>query len=161
VIIRHAAGASRLATTRAPRSSAVPKAAASRSAVSGVRSTLTSPVTPSAEKRCGEARASKTRFSKTWAPDSTSLNGKIRMPGMTTLSEPIVTSSPIATSSCTRTCERMSQFRPTIAFSIRALRPMCVEASITDATVRARSRNVTLEASTEYGPTVASALIRQ
>ena len=32
---------------------------------------------------------------------------------------------------------------------------------MTDATVRARSRSVTLEESTEYGPTVASEPIRQ
>src|SRR5919108_2744858 len=74
---------------------------------------------------------------------------------------PIVTSSPTATSSWIRTCERMSQFRPTIAFSISALRPMCVAASTTDATVRARSRSVTLDERTEYGPTVASGAIRQ
>ena len=139
----------------------MPKAAASRSAVSGVRSTLTSPVAPSAEKRCGDARDSKTRFSKTCAPDSTSLNGKIRTPGITTDSAPIVTSSPTATSSWIRTCARMSHARPTIAFSISALRPTWVDASITEATVRARSRSVTLAPRTEYGPTVASGAIRQ
>ncbi len=80
---------------------------------------------------------------------------------MTTLSAPIVTWSPTATSSWMRTWDRMSQLRPTIAFSISALRPMCVEASMTEATVRARSRSVTLEARTEYGPTVASEPIRQ
>ena len=46
-IIRHASGEARLATTRSPRLRAVPSAAASRTTVSGVRSTLTSPVAPS------------------------------------------------------------------------------------------------------------------
>ena len=46
LIIRHAAAPSRLATTRAPRFSAVPSAAASRTATSGVRSTFTIPATP-------------------------------------------------------------------------------------------------------------------
>ena len=45
--MRSAGADSRLATTRAPRSSAVPSAAPIRTAVSGVRSTFTSPVTPS------------------------------------------------------------------------------------------------------------------
>ena len=43
LIIRHARSPSRLATTRAPRLSAVPSAAASLTAMSGVRSTLTMP----------------------------------------------------------------------------------------------------------------------
>src|SRR5437764_429732 len=43
---------------------------------------------------------------------------------MTTVSEPIVTSSPIATPSWMRTCARMSQDRPRIAPSIRQLRPV-------------------------------------
>ena len=72
-------------------------------------------------------------------------------------SEPIVTSSPIATPSWMRTWSRMSQERPTIAPSISALRPTCVEASITVRVVRARSRSVTPFESTEYGPTEASA----
>ena len=149
LIIRQAGADSRLATTRAPRLSAVPNAAAILSAVSGVRSTLTRPMTAPWPNSCGVERASKMRFSWTCEPDSTSLKGKIRTPGMITLSAPIVTSSPIATPSWMRTCERMSQFRPTIAFSMSALRPMWVEASMTDATVRARSRRVTLEESTE------------
>jgi hypothetical protein len=149
LIIRQAGSDSRLATIRASRLSAVPIAAATRSALSGVRSTFTRPLTPSWPKSCDDPLDSKTRFSKTWEPDSTSLKGKIRTPGITTLSAPILTSSPIATSSWMRTCERMSQLRPTIAFSIRALRPMWVEASITEATVRARSRSVTLEDRTE------------
>ena len=51
--MRQAAGDSRLATTRAPLFSAVPSAAARRTATSGVRSTFTSPETPSA---CEQAR---------------------------------------------------------------------------------------------------------
>ena len=80
---------------------------------------------------------------------------------MITLSAPIVTSSPIATPSCTRTCARKSQERPTIAPSTSALRPMYVDASTIERVVRARSRSVTLVESTEYGPTVASGAIRQ
>src|ERR671929_7999 len=53
----------------------------------------------------------------------------MRTPGMITLSAPIETSSPIATPSCTRTCERRSQARPTIAPSRTVLRPMYVDAS--------------------------------
>src|SRR5580765_6515052 len=55
---------------------------------------------------------------------------------MTTLSEPIVTSSPIAAPSWTWTWARRSHDRPTIAPSTTALRPMCVAASITDRVVR-------------------------
>ena len=58
-------------------------------------------------------------------------------------SEPIVTSSPIAAPSWMRTWSRMSQERPTTAPSIRELRPMWLAASITERTVRARSRSVT------------------
>ena len=50
LIIWYAGALSRLATTRAPRLSAVPSAAPSRSATSGVRSTLTRPSTPSLPK---------------------------------------------------------------------------------------------------------------
>ena len=46
LIIRHAGVPSRDATTRSPRFSAVPSAAASWTATSGVRSTLTRPETP-------------------------------------------------------------------------------------------------------------------
>ena len=76
-------------------------------------------------------------------------------------SEPIVTSSPIAAPSWIRTWSRMSHERPTIAPSISALRPTCVEESITVRTVRARSRSVTPFESTVYGPTDASRAIRQ
>ena len=55
----------------------------------------------------------------------------------------------------------MSQLRPTIAPSTSALRPTCVLASITERTVRARSRSVTLAESTEYGPIDACGEIRQ
>ena len=80
---------------------------------------------------------------------------------MITLSAPIVTSSPIATPSWMRTWARMSHERPMIAPSTSALRPMWVDASITERVVRARSRSVTLADSTEYGPTSASGAIRQ
>jgi hypothetical protein len=80
---------------------------------------------------------------------------------MITLSEPIVTSSPIAAPSWMWTCARMSHERPTIAPSTTALRPTCVAASITERAVRARSRSVTLFDSTECFPTVASRPIRQ
>src|SRR5438105_1498209 len=46
---------------------------------------------------------------------------------MITLSAPIVTSSPIATPSCTRTCARKSHERPTIAPSTTAERPAHLE----------------------------------
>src|SRR5580765_3067249 len=59
---------------------------------------------------------------------------------MITLSAPIVTSSPMATPSWIRTCPRMSHERPRIAPSISELRPMCVDASITERVVRVRSR---------------------
>ncbi len=75
LIIRHAGPESRLTTTRAPRVSAVPSAAASRTAVSGVRSTFTSPVMPSLPKRRVAARDSQIRFSCTCEPVSTSLKG--------------------------------------------------------------------------------------
>ena len=71
---------------------------------------------------------------------------------MITLSEPIVTSSPIATPSCTRTCARRSHERPMIAPSTTVERPIDVDASMIEREVRARSRSVTLVASTEYGP---------
>ena len=74
-IIRHTAGPSRLATTRAPRSSALPSAAASRSATSGVRSTLTMPETPCLPKRRVVPRDSQMRLSCSCEPVSTSLNG--------------------------------------------------------------------------------------
>jgi hypothetical protein len=63
LIIRQAAGPSRLATTRAPRLSAVPSAVAKRTAVSGVRSTFTSPDTPSFPNRRDEARDSQIMLS--------------------------------------------------------------------------------------------------
>ncbi len=85
----------------------------------------------------------------------------MRTPGCSTLSSPIVTSSPTATPSPIRTCARMSQERPTIAPSISAARPMCVPESITLCVVLAFSRRVTFADSTEYGPTVASGRIRQ
>ena len=75
LIIRQAAGASRLATTREPRLSAVPRAAASWTALSGVRSTFTSPETPSLPKRCDEPRDSQIRLSWICEPVSTSLYG--------------------------------------------------------------------------------------
>ena len=80
---------------------------------------------------------------------------------MITLSAPIFTSSPIATPSCTRVCARRSQARPMIAPSMTALRPMYVDASMTERDTRARSRSVTLVESTEYGPTDASGAMRQ
>ena len=80
---------------------------------------------------------------------------------MITLSEPIVTSSPIATPSWMRTWPRMSQERPRIAPSIKELRPMWVEASMTDRVVLVRSRSVTLFESTECEPTVAPGATRQ
>ncbi len=85
----------------------------------------------------------------------------MRTPGITTLSAPIVTSSPIATPSWMRTCERMSHDRPMTAPSIRAEAPMCVEASMTDRAVRARSRSVTLALRTVCAPTSASAPMRE
>ena len=51
---------------------------------------------------------------------------------MITLSDPIVTLSPIETPSWMRTWARMSLERPMIAPSTRDERPMCVDASITD-----------------------------
>ena len=63
LIIRQPGAESRLATTRAPRFSAVPSAVASRAAVSGVRSTLTRPETPSLPNRREDARVSQIRFS--------------------------------------------------------------------------------------------------
>ena len=80
---------------------------------------------------------------------------------MITVSAPIVTSSPIATPSWRRTWARMSHDRPMIAPSISELRPMCVEASITERVVRVRSRSVTLFDSTECEPTVAPGAMRQ
>src|SRR3954466_5562101 len=80
---------------------------------------------------------------------------------MITLSAPIVTSSPIATPSWIRTCPRMSHERPRIAPSISELRPMCVDASITERVVRVRSRRVTLFESTECEPTLAPGALRQ
>ena len=75
LIIRQAGEPSREATTRAPRLSAVPNAAASRTAVSGVRSTLTRPATPSLPNTRVVPRDSQTRLSKMWEPVSTSLYG--------------------------------------------------------------------------------------
>ncbi len=80
---------------------------------------------------------------------------------MITVSEPIVTSSPTATPSWIRTCARMSQDRPMTAPSISELRPMCVDASMTERVVRVRSRNVTLFERTECAPTVAPGAMRQ
>ncbi len=80
---------------------------------------------------------------------------------MITLSEPIVTSSPIATPSWMRTCARRSHERPTIAPSTVVERPIEVDASMIERDVRARSRSVTLEPRTVYGPTVASGATRQ
>ena len=80
---------------------------------------------------------------------------------MITLSAPTVTSSPMATPSCTRTCARRSHERPTTAPSTVVDRPIDVDPSTIDRTVRARSRSVTLVDSTEYGPTVASGAMRQ
>jgi hypothetical protein len=75
LIIRQAAGLSRLATTRAPRLSAVPRAAASLTATSGVRSTFTIPDTPCLPKTRVVARDSQIRLSCSCEPVSTSLNG--------------------------------------------------------------------------------------
>ena len=61
--IRQAAGASRLATTRAPRGRAVPRATARRVTISGVRSTLTRPDTLSRSNKREEARDSQIRLS--------------------------------------------------------------------------------------------------
>ena len=72
---RHESEAARLVTIRSPRSSAVPSAMPTRSAVSGVRSTLMRPVMPSTPIRREESRDSQMRFRSTSAPDSTSLNG--------------------------------------------------------------------------------------
>ena len=74
-IMRHASGDARLATTRSPRRRAVPSAAARRTAVSGVRSTLTSPVAPSGPKGVVVAVVSHTTLSWICAPVSISLNG--------------------------------------------------------------------------------------
>ena len=74
-IMRQASADARLATTRSPRRRAVPSAAASRTAVSGVRSTFTSPVAPSRPNGELAARVSQTTFSWIWAPVSISLNG--------------------------------------------------------------------------------------
>ena len=79
---------------------------------------------------------------------------------MTTLSSPIVQSSPTATPSCRRACGRMSQALPTIAPSMSTLRPIEVEASMTDREVFAWSPTVTLFMSTEYGPTEAFGAMR-
>ena len=75
LIIRYAGALSRLATTRAPRFSAVPSAAPRRTATSGVRSTLTSPTTPSCAKTRVVPRDSQIRLSWICAPYSTSLYG--------------------------------------------------------------------------------------
>jgi hypothetical protein len=80
---------------------------------------------------------------------------------MTTLSAPIVTSSPIATPSLMCTWERMSQERPRIAPSRTLERPMCVEESTTVRVTRAPSRRVTLEPRTAYSPTTASVPMRE
>src|ERR1700751_907331 len=64
----------------------------------------------------------------------------MRTLGMITLSEPTVTSSPIATPSCTRTCARRSHDRPTIAPSTTADRPIEVDVSTIEGAVRARSQ---------------------
>ncbi len=73
--MRQASGESLLATTREPRFSDVPSAAASRTATSGVRSTFTLPVTPSRAKRRPDALLSHTTCSWIWVPLSISLNG--------------------------------------------------------------------------------------
>ncbi len=75
LIIRHAGVPSREATTRSPRFSAVPRAAARRTTMSGVRSTLTRPETPFTRKMRVVPRDSQMRLSKIWEPVSTSLYG--------------------------------------------------------------------------------------
>ena len=75
LIILQAPVPSRDATTRSPRFNAVPRAAASRTATSGVRSTLTSPDTPFTRKIRVVPRDSQMRLSKSWEPVSTSLYG--------------------------------------------------------------------------------------
>jgi len=75
LIIRQAAAPSRLATTRAPRFRAVPSAAASRTATSGVKSTFTIPATPDLPKTRVVPRDSQIRLSCRVEPVSTSLNG--------------------------------------------------------------------------------------
>ena len=94
----------------------------SRSAVSGVRSTLTSPRMRSRPKiDDGGARL----------PDDVAVDVRAGLdvlervdrgrPGATTASSPIVVWSPIAAFSPMRTCERMSHIRPTTAPSIDRL----------------------------------------
>ena len=85
----------------------------------------------------------------------------MRTPGMITLSSPTLTSSPSATPSCRRAWARMSHERPMIEPSTSAPRPMCVDASMTERVVRARSRSVTLADRTEYAATWASGAMRQ
>ena len=70
VIMRAAGCPSRAATTVAPRSSCVPKAIPSRTATSGVTSTLIVPTTPSREKSERTPRDSHTRFWRICAPAS-------------------------------------------------------------------------------------------
>ena len=75
LIILQALPPSRDATTRSPRRSADPSADASRTATSGVRSTLTSPETPLIRKMRVVPRDSQIRLSKSCEPVSTSLYG--------------------------------------------------------------------------------------
>ena len=81
VIIRAAGWPSRETTTVAPRSSCVPNAMPSRTATSGVTSTLIVPTTPSRENSDRTPRDSQTRFCRIWAPASIVLYGYTRTSG--------------------------------------------------------------------------------
>ncbi len=75
LIMRAAGCASREAAIRSPRSRCVPNASPSRTATSGVTSTLTMPSTPSPVNSVETPRDSQIRFWWTWAPASIVLNG--------------------------------------------------------------------------------------
>ena len=68
-------------------------------------------------------RDSQIRLEWMAAPASMVLNGYTLTPGASTDSAPIEHSSPTATPSCSTACVRMSTRLPTMAPSIRALRP--------------------------------------
>ena len=131
VIMRDAGWPSREATTVEPRSSCVPNAMPSRTATSGVTSTLIVPTTPSRENSDRTPRDSQTRFWRIWAPASIVLYGYTRTSGPISASSPTTHSSPRAAPSSTRTRARRSQLRPTVAPRTTAEAPMCVPPSIT------------------------------
>jgi hypothetical protein len=114
---------SRDVTTVVPFGRAVPYAIATRTASSGVTSTLARPFTPSRPKRLRAPLLSHTMLLLTIAPSSIVLNGKILTSLVMRASVPTKTSSPSTTPSSMRTLLRMLQLRPTTAPRIRVRGP--------------------------------------